>query len=170
MSSLLKLYAIDENRKSAIVTRAFQHPSHGIPGMIGRSGRLILGDPDIPFKELPAYPSLATVEQLILNEKRGNCVPVYVQLPADLITPCMAYLRIAKDSRYSFLLESVIGGKSVSRYSFIGAGQSSSISADHQDMTKIGQILSRSSSQGLMKSFLATPWPPFKKSSRFTNT
>lgn len=35
----------------------------------------------------------------------------------------MAYLRIAKDSKYSFLLESVIGGESVSRYSFIGAGQ-----------------------------------------------
>ncbi|KAF8232338.1 anthranilate synthase component [Tricholoma matsutake] len=72
-------------------------------------------------QELPAYPSLATIEQLVLNEKRGNCVPIYVQLPADLITPCMAYLRIAKDSKYSFLLESVIGGESVSRYSFIGA-------------------------------------------------
>ncbi|KAF8061545.1 ADC synthase [Lyophyllum atratum] len=33
----------------------------------------------------------------------------------------MAYLRIAKDSKYSFLLESVIGGENVARYSFIGA-------------------------------------------------
>jgi len=73
-------------------------------------------------KTLPAYPSLATVENLIVKEKRGNCVPVYVELPADLITPCMAYLRIAKDSKYSFLLESVIGGENVARYSFIGAG------------------------------------------------
>ncbi|KAF5386803.1 hypothetical protein D9615_001852 [Tricholomella constricta] len=71
--------------------------------------------------KLPAYPSLATIEQLITHEKRGNCVPVYVELPADLITPCMAYLRIAKDSKYSFLLESVIGGENVARYSFIGA-------------------------------------------------
>ncbi|KAG5647130.1 hypothetical protein DXG03_001085 [Asterophora parasitica] len=71
--------------------------------------------------KLPAYPPLATVEQLITHEKRGNCVPVYVELPADLITPCMAYLRIAKDSKYSFLLESVIGGENVARYSFIGA-------------------------------------------------
>ncbi|KAF9566263.1 anthranilate synthase component [Agrocybe pediades] len=70
---------------------------------------------------LPAYPSLAAVENLIVKEKRGNCVPVYVELPADLITPCMAYLRIAKDSKYSFLLESVIGGENVARYSFIGA-------------------------------------------------
>ena len=34
----------------------------------------------------------------------------------------MAYLRIAKDSKYSFLLESVIGGESIARYSFVGAG------------------------------------------------
>src|SRR5580704_508662 len=73
-------------------------------------------------KKLPALPSLATVERLIIREKRGNCVPVYVELPADLITPCMAYLRIAKDSKYSFLLESVIAGENVARYSFIGAG------------------------------------------------
>ncbi|KAF7440781.1 hypothetical protein PC9H_001129 [Pleurotus ostreatus] len=70
---------------------------------------------------LPAYPSLAEVEKLIIHEKKGNCVPIYVELPADLLTPCMAYMRIAKDSKYSFLLESVIGGENVARYSFIGA-------------------------------------------------
>jgi len=64
---------------------------------------------------------LATVEQIILKEKRGNCVPVYVELPGDLLTPCVAYLRIAKDSKYSFLLESVIAGENLARYSFIGA-------------------------------------------------
>ncbi|KAJ8517563.1 hypothetical protein ONZ45_g5293 [Pleurotus djamor] len=71
--------------------------------------------------KLTAHPSLAQVEKLILHEKQGNCVPVYVELPADLITPCMAYMRISKDSKYSFLLESVIGGENVARYSFIGA-------------------------------------------------
>ena len=49
-------------------------------------------------------------------------MPVYVQLPADLITPVMAYLRVSKDSRYSFLLESVLNGENIARYSFIGAG------------------------------------------------
>ncbi|KAL4067677.1 ADC synthase [Scleroderma citrinum] len=72
-------------------------------------------------QKLQAYPSLATVEQLIIHEKRGNCIPIFVQLPADLITPCMAYLRIAKSSKYSFLLESVVGGESIARYSFVGA-------------------------------------------------
>jgi len=37
----------------------------------------------------------------------------------------MAYLRIAKDSKYSFLLESVLAGENIARYSFIGAGMSS---------------------------------------------
>ena len=36
----------------------------------------------------------------------------------------MAYLRITKDSKYSFLLESVIAGENVARYSFIGVGVS----------------------------------------------
>ncbi|OCH95609.1 anthranilate synthase component [Obba rivulosa] len=71
--------------------------------------------------KLPAYPSLATLEDIILKEKRGNCVPVYVELPGDLLTPCVAYLRIAKDSKYSFLLESVVAGENLARYSFIGA-------------------------------------------------
>lgn len=72
-------------------------------------------------QKFTAYPPLAAVEQLIIREKRGNCVPIFIQLPADLITPCMAYLRIAKDSKYSFLLESVIAGENIARYSFVGA-------------------------------------------------
>ncbi|KAI0818918.1 anthranilate synthase component [Irpex lacteus] len=72
-------------------------------------------------QKLPAYPSLATVEQLIVKEKRGNCIPVYVELPGELLTPCTAYLKIAKDSKYSFLLESVESGENLGRYSFIGA-------------------------------------------------
>ncbi|KAF8344160.1 ADC synthase [Cantharellus anzutake] len=32
----------------------------------------------------------------------------------------MAYLRLSRDSKYSFLLESVIGGENVGRYSFVG--------------------------------------------------
>ena len=49
-------------------------------------------------------------------------MPVFVELPAHFITPVMAYMRIAKDSKYSFLLESVLNGENVARYSFIGSG------------------------------------------------
>lgn len=64
-------------------------------------------------------------------------MPVYVEIPADLITPCMAYLRIAKDSRYSFLLESVIAGENVARYSFIGAGELGTFKAYKSTETNI---------------------------------
>jgi anthranilate synthase component 1 len=53
--------------------------------------------------------------------KQGNLIPVYEVLPADLLTPVGAYLRLAQDSRYSFLLESVEGGEKIARYTFAGA-------------------------------------------------
>lgn len=51
-------------------------------------------------------------------------MPIFVSLPADLVTPVVAYLRISQGSKYSFLLESINGGENVARYSFLGAGQS----------------------------------------------
>ena len=72
---------------------------------------------------LRPFPPLSTVQSLIVDEKLGNCVPVFIELPADLLTPCAAYLRIAKDSKYSFLLESVASSHA-DRYCFIGAGKS----------------------------------------------
>jgi anthranilate synthase component I len=53
--------------------------------------------------------------------KQGNLIPVYEVLPADLLTPVSAYLRIAQGARYSFLLESVEGGERIARYTFAGA-------------------------------------------------
>ena len=50
---------------------------------------------------------------------RGNLVPVYREIDADLETPVSAYLKVARDP-YSFLLESVEGGERLARYSFIG--------------------------------------------------
>ncbi|CAE6515488.1 unnamed protein product [Rhizoctonia solani] len=57
-------------------------------------------------QHLAPFPPLNVVEDLILKKKVGNCVPVFIEFPADLLTPCMAYLRLAKDSKYSFILES----------------------------------------------------------------
>jgi anthranilate synthase component 1 len=53
--------------------------------------------------------------------RQGNLVPVYDVYTADLLTPVGAYLRIARDAKYSFLLESVEGGETVARYTFAGA-------------------------------------------------
>jgi anthranilate synthase component 1 len=53
--------------------------------------------------------------------RQGNLVPVYETITADLLTPVGAYLRLAHDAKYSFLLESVEGGEKIARYTFLGA-------------------------------------------------
>jgi len=53
--------------------------------------------------------------------REGNLVPVYETYTADLLTPVGAYLRIARDAKYAFLLESVEGGENIGRYTFAGA-------------------------------------------------
>jgi len=62
------------------------------------------------------HPSLGEVEKLA---ERGNLVPVWRELPADLETPVSVYLRLRGEGP-SFLLESVEKGEQVGRYSFLG--------------------------------------------------
>ncbi len=52
--------------------------------------------------------------------QRGTFVPVCKEIVADLLTPVSAFLKIAEDADYAFLLESVEGGEHVGRYSFLG--------------------------------------------------
>ena len=47
-------------------------------------------------------------------------VPVYKRVLADLLTPISAFMKLAKNSDYAFILESVEGGEKYARYSFIG--------------------------------------------------
>jgi anthranilate synthase component 1 len=47
--------------------------------------------------------------------------PLVETMAADLLTPLAVYLKLSETSDHSFLLESVEGGKSLARYSFIGA-------------------------------------------------
>ena len=62
------------------------------------------------------YPSLEEVKSIA---EKGNLVPVYRSINADLETPVTAYLKVARPP-YSFLLESVAGCERLGRYSFIG--------------------------------------------------
>ena len=52
--------------------------------------------------------------------KENKTVPVYKRILADLLTPISAYMRLANNSNYSFILESVEKGTRYGRYSFIG--------------------------------------------------
>lgn len=56
--------------------------------------------------------------------------PVVDTMPADLLTPLAVYLMLSEGARNSFLLESVEGGKSLARYSFIGANAIRSIDGE----------------------------------------
>lgn len=55
--------------------------------------------------------------------KKGNLIPVYAEITADLETPVSAFMKIDRGD-YSFLLESVEGGEKIARYSFLGSGPS----------------------------------------------
>ena len=62
-----------------------------------------------------------TFEAFVSEARQGNVVPVVRSVLADLHTPVGAFMRIAGDSPYAFLLESVEGGERIARYSFLGA-------------------------------------------------
>jgi anthranilate synthase component 1 len=66
------------------------------------------------------FPSL---EEFRKKAARGNLVPVYKEILADMETPVSA-LRKIDNGRYAFLLESVEGGENVAQYSFLGSNPS----------------------------------------------
>lgn len=51
--------------------------------------------------------------------EKGNIVPVYREILADMETPVSAFLKLGGSP--SFLLESVVGGEKWARYSFLGS-------------------------------------------------
>jgi len=50
----------------------------------------------------------------------ANTIPVYCTLLSDQLTPVSAFERIAAGTTHAFLLESVVGGEKIARYSFLG--------------------------------------------------
>jgi anthranilate synthase component 1 len=62
-------------------------------------------------------------EEFIRLSRKGNLIPVYKQILADLETPVSAFLKIDQGD-YSYLLESVEGAERVARYSFLGSNPS----------------------------------------------
>ena len=58
-----------------------------------------------------------------------DVVPVAREVYADLATPISAFMALAEDAEHAFLLESVIGGERLGRYSFLGVGDREVITA-----------------------------------------
>ena len=63
---------------------------------------------------------ITSFEEFTELARRGTFVPVCKEIVADLLTPVSAFLKIAEEADYAFLLESVEGGEHVGRYSFLG--------------------------------------------------
>jgi len=61
-----------------------------------------------------------TFEEYTALARESTFVPVVKEVPADLLTPVSAFLKIAAHADHAFLLESVEGGERVARYSFLG--------------------------------------------------
>ncbi len=61
--------------------------------------------------------SLAEYERLSAG---GGPVPVFREVPGDLWTPVSAFAALSARSERAFLLESVVGGERIARYSFLG--------------------------------------------------
>lgn len=66
------------------------------------------------------YPAKKEFKKLA---KRGNLIPIYQELLADLETPVSAFMKIDR-GKYSYLLESVVGQEKIARYSFLGSNPS----------------------------------------------
>ena len=65
-------------------------------------------------------------DEFMALAERGNTIPVYRQLLADALTPVTAYERLSapvdgEAPSHALLLESVVGGERIARYSFAAA-------------------------------------------------
>ena len=69
------------------------------------------------------HPTLEEAKEL---SARGNIIPIYRELPADLETPASVYIKL-RGGGPSFLLESVEKAERVGRYSFVGIDPTATI-------------------------------------------
>ncbi len=76
------------------------------------------------------YPNLKEFKEYA---KKGNLIPIYKEILADLDTPLSAFLKLK--SKACFLLESVEGGEKWGRYSFIGSNPSVIIEGSGKSLT-----------------------------------
>ncbi len=61
-------------------------------------------------------------EEFVALAAEHDVVPVAREVYADMATPISAFMTLAGGARHAFLLESVVGGEQLGRYSFLGVG------------------------------------------------
>jgi anthranilate synthase component I len=81
-----------------------------------------------------SFSAMDRFEEFIQLSRTASVVPVVDRMPADLLTPLAAYLKLARGGQNSFLLESVEGGENLARYSFIGSEPHSIVSGNRRSL------------------------------------
>ncbi len=78
---------------------------------------------------------MTSYEQFQQLAAQGTVVPVVKTVMADMLTPVLAYWRIAHAAERAFLLESVEGGEHLARYSFLGCAPHTVVRARGREVT-----------------------------------
>ncbi|MHC4697921.1 MAG: anthranilate synthase component I [Planctomycetota bacterium] len=83
-------------------------------------------------------------------ELRGkvNAVPIHCSLLSDRLTPVSAFERLATPGEHAFLLESVVGGEKIARYSFLGTSPIALVEARDGQAVVTGADGSRTKEKG----------------------
>jgi Anthranilate synthase component I, N terminal region len=77
---------------------------------------------DMKTTQVRVQPEFPAFERLLSEATTNpNIVPIFATIPGYFLTPSAAYLKISQNASRSFLLESVVGGEQIGRYSWIGA-------------------------------------------------
>lgn len=97
------------------------------------------------------------LQEFLKLSSKGNVIPVYKEINADLETPVSAFLKIKK-SDYAFLLESVEGQEKIARYSFLGSNPSLVFTSKGRDIR-----ISRTCGNSVKFRTNATPLDEIKK-------
>lgn len=105
------------------------------------------------------YPNF---EQFSNLAQTGNFVPVYQEWVADLDTPVSAWYKVCAGQPYSFLLESVEGGETIGRYSFLGCDPVWILEARGNQTTQIFRNGDRASFTGDPFKALSTCLAPYR--------
>jgi len=114
-------------------------------------------------------PIVPTLERFADLATQYNSIPVLATLICDDMTPLSAFARLQSDSQRAFLLESVVGGESVARYSFLGAdpARTCQVTREHVRLTDhaSGAVQEQTTGdplgvlEGLLREYHAPAWP-----------
>jgi anthranilate synthase component 1 len=104
-----------------------------------------------------------SLEEFLNLAARGNLIPVYREILADMETPVSAFCKI-DDQKSAFLLESIAGGEKWARYSFLGVGSGRAFRClgDHFEILENGNLVESGTTTdplAKLKAFLA-PYQP----------